>query len=215
MKSNALATKIRLLIVDDHPMVQSGLKACLSFYEDIEIVGVIHDGQEAVNATLSLKPDVVLMDISMPGLNGIDATEIIIEQYPATKVLVFSMHENSEFVVNAVHAGASGYILKDISAEEVHKAIQTVNNGDTYYSSSVAKVLIKFPKQAGETKLTSREQVILTHIAKGFSSKEIAQKLSISYRTVEAHRRNIKTKLNTETLADMVRYAIAHGLIDK
>ncbi len=204
----------RLLIVDDHPMVQSGLQACLSFYKDIEIVGIIQNGLEAIDSALSIKPDVVLMDISMPKLNGIDATEIIIEQLPSVKILVFSMHENPEFVVNAVNAGASGYILKDTSAEEVFRAIQTVADGETYFSSSVANMLISRPKLGDDRKLTSREQVILAHIAKGFSSKEIAQKLNISLRTVEAHRRNIKTKLNTKTLADMVRYAISHGLIN-
>jgi len=207
-------SRIRLLIVDDHPMVQSGLQACLSFYPDIEMVGIIDNGLEAIDATLSIKPDVVLMDISMPKLNGIDATEIIIEQLPGVKILVFSMHENPEFVVNAVNAGASGYILKDTSAEEVYRAIKVVAAGKSFFSSSVADMLINRPKYNDDSKLTSREQVILAHIAKGFSSKEIAQKLNISFRTVEAHRRNIKSKLNTETLADMVRYAIAHGLVE-
>ena len=207
-------SRIRLLIVDDHPMVQSGLQSCLSFYPDIEMVGIIDNGLEAIDATLSIKPDVVLMDISMPKLNGIDATEIIIEQIPGVKILVFSMHENPEFVVNAVNAGASGYILKDTSAEEVYRAIKVVAAGKSFFSSSVADMLINRPKYNDDSKLTSREQVILAHIAKGFSSKEIAQKLNISFRTVEAHRRNIKSKLNTETLADMVRYAIAHGLVE-
>lgn len=205
---------INLLIVDDHPMVLSGLQACLSFYDEINIIKIVSDGQDAIEETLALQPDVVLMDISMPKLNGIDATEIIIEQLPLTKILIFSMHENSEFVINSVRAGASGYILKDTSAEEVYKAIKSVNKGEKYFSSSVAQVLLNNPISKDEKKLSSREQVVLTHIANGYSSKEVARKLNISFRTVEAHRRNIKTKLNTETLADMVRYALQHGLIE-
>jgi two-component system NarL family response regulator len=206
--------KITVMLVDDHPMVQGGLRACLSFYEDIKIVGSTPEGKEALNKALELKPDVILMDISMPFMNGIDATEIITEQLDDTKVLIFSMHDSAEFVTSSIQAGASGYILKDTTSEEVYYAIKAVSNGKTHFSSSIAKVLVESPVRAGNEKLTTREQVILSYIAQGNSSKEIARKLNISFRTVEAHRRNIKAKLNIDSLAELVRYAVNHGLVE-
>ena len=207
--------KITVMLVDDHPMVQGGLRACLSFYEDIEVVGSTTEGKEALNKALELKPDVILMDISMPYMNGIDATEIITDQLDDTKVLIFSMHDSAEFVSSSIQAGASGYILKDTTSEEVYYAIKAVANGKTHFSSSIAKVLIENPVKAGNEKLTTREQVILSYIAQGNSSKEIARILNISYRTVEAHRRNIKAKLNIDSLAELVRYAVNHGLVER
>lgn len=212
---NNSTPKITVLLVDDHPMVQNGLKACLAYYDDIEIIGAINDGSEALKAAMELKPDVILMDVSMPNLNGIDATEILSEQLPNTKVLIFSMHDSPEFVSSAVQAGASGYVLKDTSSEEVYYAITAVAKGNTHFSGSIAKMLIENPIQPEKNKLTTREQVILSYIAQGFSSKEVAQKLSISFRTVEAHRRNIKSKLRLESFADLVRYAINHGLVEE
>lgn len=210
----ANTNRVTILLVDDHPMVQQGLLSCLSFYEDISIVGNVFNGNEAVAEAEKLQPDIVLMDISMPSMNGIDATEIILEKVPGTKVLIFSMHENSEFVSSAIQAGASGYIIKDTSIEEIYKAIKLVQNGENYFSHSVAKMLFERPGKIDNEKLTSREQMILAHIAKGFSSKEIANNLNISTRTVEAHRRNIKSKIKAESLAEMIHYAINHGLVD-
>jgi len=209
-------TTTSLLLVDDHPMVQGGLSACLSFYEDIDIVGFATDGQDALDKALTLKPDVILMDISMPNINGIDATEIIIEQVENTKILIFSMHNNPEFVKSAIQAGASGYILKDTTSEEVYYAIKAIASGKTHFSSSIAKVLIENPNVARDSeKLTTREQVILSYIAQGNSSKEVAKILNISYRTVEAHRRNMKTKLDIHTLAELIHYAVNHGMVEK
>lgn len=204
---------ISVLIVDDHPMVQDGLKACLSFYDDIVVLGTTGNGKEALRQIPILKPDVVLMDISMPQMNGIDATELVLEQSPDTKVLIFSMHNSVEFVSNAIQAGASGYILKDTNSEEVYFAIKAIHNGKTHFSSSIAKQLISKPKINSDIKLTTREQVVLAHIAKGMPSKEIANQLSISVRTVEAHRRNIKAKLQCDSLAELIHYAISQGLI--
>jgi two-component system nitrate/nitrite response regulator NarL len=216
MNSNELdVKKITVMLVDDHPMVQGGLRACLSFYEDIKIVGSTNEGKEALNKALELKPDVILMDISMPFMNGIDATEIITEQLDDTKVLIFSMHDSAEFVTSSIQAGASGYILKDTTSEEVYYAIKAVSNGKTHFSSSIAKVLVENPVRAGNEKLTTREQVILSYIAQGNSSKKIARILNISFRTVEAHRRNIKAKLNTVSLAELVLYAVNHGLVER
>tara|TARA_R110002012_G_scaffold301666_2_gene502033 strand:+ start:961 stop:1608 length:648 start_codon:yes stop_codon:yes gene_type:complete len=205
----------RLLLVDDHPMVQGGLSACLSFYDDIEIVGMTHDGKDALEKALNLKPDVILMDISMPSMNGIDATEIITDSLDDTKVLIFSMHDSPEFVTSSIQAGASGYILKDTTSEEVYYAIKAVAKGQTHFSSSIAKMLIDKPIKDTSQKLTTREQLILTHVAQGKSSKEIARILNISFRTVEAHRRNMKSKLNIESLAELICYAVDHGLVEK
>jgi two-component system NarL family response regulator len=204
---------IKVMLVDDHPMVQDGLIACLSYYEDIEIVGACNNGSEALNKARECLPDVILMDISMPSMNGLDATEVLIETLVTTKVLIFSMHENAEFVKTAVQAGASGYILKDTNSEEVYQAIKAVANGKSHFSSSIAKVLLEKPIEQTNDRLTTREQMILSYIAKGQSSKEIAKSLDISFRTVEAHRRNIKSKLQIESLAELVRYAVNQGLI--
>jgi two-component system NarL family response regulator len=197
-------------------MVQGGLKACLSFYDDIKIIGSTNDGSNALNKALELKPDVILMDVSMPIMNGIDATEIITEQLPDTKILILSMHNNPEFVKSAIQAGASGYILKDTTSEEIYYAIKAVASGQTHFSSSIAKALIDTPVNASESeseKLTTREQVVLSYLAQGETSKEIAKILNISFRTVEAHRRNMKTKLGINSLAKLISYAVKHGIV--
>ena len=204
---------ITVLLVDDHPMVQSGLSACLSYYPDVKVIGNVNDGQFALEKAQELQPDVILMDISMPTLNGIDATEIITEQLENSKVLIFSMHNSLEFVTSAIQAGASGYILKDTSSEEVYYAIKAVASGKKHYSSSITQMLIENPVKQDTGKLTTREQLVLSHIAKGLSSKEIAKELAISFRTVEAHRRNIKSKLKIDTLAELIRYAVNYGLV--
>ncbi len=213
-KSNYNEDVITVLLVDDHPMVQSGLSACLSYYPDVKVIGNVNDGQFALEKALELQPDVILMDISMPTLNGIDATEIITEQLESSKVLIFSMHNSLEFVTSAIQAGASGYILKDTSSEEVYYAIKAVASGKKYYSSSITQMLIENPVKQHTGKLTTREQLVLSHIAKGLSSKEIAKELAISFRTVEAHRRNIKSKLKIDTLAELIRYAVNYGLVE-
>lgn len=206
--------KINVMLVDDHPMLQDGLIACLSYYDDIAIVGTCNDGQNVLTKAMACQPDVILMDISMPHMNGLDATEVLKDKLANTKVLIFSMHDNAKFVISAVQAGASGYILKDTSSEEVYQAIKAVQQGKSYFSSSIAQVLLDNPSEQESVYLTTREQVILSHIASGKSSKEIAQTLDISYRTVEAHRRNIKQKLQIDSLAELVRYAVSQGLVE-
>ena len=151
----------------------------------------------------------------MPSMNGIDATEIITDSLQDTKVLIFSMHDSPEFVTSSIQAGASGYILKDTTSEEVYYAVKAVAKGQTHFSSSIAKMLIDKPARDTSQKLTTREQLILTHVAQGKSSKEIARILNISFRTVEAHRRNMKSKLNIESLAELICYAVDHGLVEK
>lgn len=213
IESTQNTAKIKVLLVDDHPMVQDGLSSCLSYYPDIDVIGSAENGQDAINKASELNPDVILMDISMPNMNGIDATEIITEQLKDTKVLIFSMLDSVEFVNSAIQAGAAGYILKDTNSEEVYYAIKAVASGKAHFSSAITKALIESPTQSTREKLTTREQVILSYIAQGNSSKEVAKILNISSRTVEAHRRNIKTKLGIDTLAGLVRYAVNQGLI--
>jgi two-component system nitrate/nitrite response regulator NarL len=214
MHNNNDNSKISVLLVDDHPMVQGGLIACLEFYDDIKIVGTSNDGVEALATAKELNPDVILMDVSMPNMNGIDATEIITEQCENSRVLIFSMHDSPEFVTSAIQAGAAGYVLKDTSSEEVYYAIKAIAKGNTHFSSSIAKMLIENPIKPENQKLTTREQIILSYVARGLSSKEVARKLNISFRTVDAHRSNIRTKLNIESLAELVCYAVNHGLIE-
>lgn len=207
-------TNISVMLVDDHPMVQGGLMACLTFYDDITIVGTSNDGVEALQKVKDLQPDVIMMDVSMPKMNGIDATEIISEQMPDTCILIFTMHDSPEFVRSAIDAGANGYVLKDTSAEEVYFAIKAVAKGHTHFSSSISKMLIDNPMKESTEQLTTREQVILSYVASGLSSKVVAKKLDISFRTVDAHRRNIKAKLQIDTLAELIQYAVSHGLIE-
>ncbi len=214
MNNNEEQANISVMLVDDHPMVQGGLMACLAFYDDITIVGTTNDGVEALKKAKELKPDVIMMDVSMPKMNGIDATEIISEQIPDTRILIFTMHDSPEFVRRAIDAGASGYVLKDTSSEEVYFAIKAVSKGHTHFSSSISKMLIENPMKTSSEQLTTREQVILSYVASGLSSKVVAKKLDISFRTVDAHRRNIKAKLKVDTLAELIRYAVSHGLIE-
>jgi len=214
LKSATTKQVTSVLLVDDHPMVQDGLTACLSYYQDIDIIGTTQDGKDALKQALTLKPDVILMDISMPSMNGIDATEIITEQLTSTKVLIFSMHDSLEFVNSAMQAGASGYILKDTGSAEVYLAIKAVAANKIHFSPSIATALIDNPLKEEKEKLTTREQVVLSNITQGMSNKAVAKMLGISCRTVEAHRRNIKAKLQLENLADLIRYAVNHGLID-
>ncbi|WP_236559696.1 response regulator [Colwellia sp. 20A7] len=164
MIDNNNNSKISVMLVDDHPMVQGGLTACLAFYDDIEIVGATDDGAEALSKAKELKPDVIIMDVSMPKMNGIDATEIISEQLPDTRVLIFSMHDRPEFVRSAIDAGASGYVLKDTSSEEVYFAIKAVAKGNTHFSSSISKMLIENPMKADNERLTTRESKLFFHM---------------------------------------------------
>lgn len=204
--------KITVFIVDDHPTVRDGLKLCLSAYQDLDIIGEAGSGQEALELIENLRPDVVLMDVSMPGMNGIDTAELVIEQYPETKVLMFSMHEDTEFVTTAVEIGAMGYVLKNTNSEEVYCAIRSIYNGGTHFSSAIAKRLVGNPVKSKGKRLTTREQNILSLITKGMCNKEIARSLNISVRTVEAHRRNIKAKIGCNSIAEMIAYAMEQGL---
>lgn len=203
---------IRVLIVDDHPMVAEGIEAILDTYDDIDVVATATNGKEAVDTVISLTPDVVLMDLNMPQINGLSATEIILEKRPETRILILSMHDNPEYISTALNYGAKGYVLKDVPTEEIKLAIDTVMTGQRYLCTGTTASLS--PKtQDGREQLTNREQTILLQLAQGLSNKEVAQALDISVRTVETHRKNIKQKLGISSTAGLTRYALEHGVL--
>jgi two-component system, NarL family, nitrate/nitrite response regulator NarL len=206
---------IRVLLVDDHPLVLEGLRAIVETYSHIEVVGATSSAREALAIAGRTEPDVVMMDINMPELNGLDAIELFKEQHPGTRLLMLSMHDSREYISTSVMYGASGYVLKDVSTSEIIAAIEAVAAGGTYFSSGVSDALLRANgtgrKSCGP--LTTREQSVLLLVAEGKSSKDVAHILDISTRTVETHRKNIKKKLGIATTAGLTRYAIENGLI--
>jgi len=205
---------IKVLLVDDHPLVLEGIQAIIETYNHIEIVGATCSARKALDIATRTEPDVVMMDINMPDLNGLDAIELFKEQLPHTRLLMLSMHDSREYISTSVMYGASGYVLKDVSTNEIIAAIEAVAAGGTYFSSGVSDVLMRMKdiqKPCGP--LTTREQAVLLLVAEGKSSKDVASKLEISARTVETHRKNIKKKLGIATTAGLTRYAIESGLI--
>jgi len=205
--------KIRVLLVDDHPLVLDGIRSRLEEEGSIEVIGEGSNGQEALSMADELNPDVVLMDINMPVLNGIEAAERFNIELPDIKLLMLTMHDSREYITKVLKAGAKGYILKDVSSNEMISAIKAVYIGKTYYSSGVTDILLnEGPKK--EVPLTDREKTILCLLAEGNSNKHVARELDISVRTVETHRRNIKRKLDVKTSAGLVKYAIENGIVE-
>ncbi len=204
--------KTRVLIVDDHPMVTEGIQAILESYDDIVVVGTLCSGQEAVDRVNELAPDVILLDLNMPGLSGLNATEMILEVRPDTRILILSMHDSPEYISTALNHGARGYILKDVPTDEIKTAIETVMAGEEYMCTGAKGALM--PKISdGREALTTREQTILLELAQGQSNKDVANTLNISVRTVETHRKNIKRKLGISSTAGLTRYAMEHGVL--
>lgn len=203
---------IRVVIVDDHPMIAEGIQSILESYDDIEVVGTLTDGQTAVDQVNALAPDVILMDLNMPGLSGLTATEMILEVRPSTHILILSMHDSPEYISTALRHGAKGYVLKDVPTEEIRIAIETVMAGKEYLCTGAKGSLA--PKTTdGREPLTTREQTILLELAQGKSNKEVAHILGISVRTVETHRNNIRRKLGINSTAGLTRYAMEHGVL--
>ena len=210
--------KIRLLIVDDHPVVRRGIAACLNHKENIEIIGEAADGRDAVRKARELLPDIVLMDINMPQMNGLAVTEWLRREMPKVNVLILSMHSNTEYVLRIIQSGARGYVLKDAPTDELIRAIETVQGGEAYFSSDVARVaLTQFVRGRNDgpavSQLTNREREVLTQIAEGLSNKEIACQLGVGVRTVETHRERIMRKLDIHNVAGLTRFAISKGLV--
>lgn len=203
---------IRILIVDDHPMVTEGIQSILESYDDIEVVSTLNNGQDAVDQLITLNPDIVLMDLNMPGLSGLAATEIMLEIRPDTRILILSMHDSPEYIATAMRHGAKGYVLKDVPTDEIRIAIDTVMTGVNYLCTGAAEALSPIISDGRET-LTGREQTVLLELAQGKSNKEVAINLDISVRTVETHRKNIKRKLDINSTAGLTRYALEHGVL--
>ena len=203
---------VRVLIVDDHPMVAEGIEAILETYDDIQVVGTLSNGRAAIDQVHTLAPDVILLDLNMPGVTGLSATEMILEKRPGTRILILSMHDSPEYISTALNHGARGYILKDVPTDEIKIAIERVMAGEEYLCTG-ARASLRPRIADGREVLTSREQTILLQLAQGKSNREVADTLDISVHTVETHRKNIKRKLGISSTAGLTRYALEHGVL--
>ncbi len=213
-------SKIRLLLVDDHQIVRAGLRMLFQAEKDMEIVGEVGSGEKALEAVRDLKPDVVIMDVAMPGIGGIEATRRIKEASPETAVLALTMHEDEQYFFEMLNAGASGYIPKQAAPDDLVSAIHVVSTGNVFLHATLAKFLMRDFLENKETEetptieeLTPREREVLTYIAEGYTNREIAEALIISIKTVDRHRENIMQKLNLHSRVELVKYAIEKGLI--
>jgi two-component system nitrate/nitrite response regulator NarL len=204
---------IKVLICDDHPLVLEGIRSVVETFDHIRVVGAVRSAHAALALAEQEDPDVVMMDINMPELSGLDAIELFRERLPRARLLMLSMHDSREYISTAVMYGASGYILKDVSPVEIISAIEAVAGNGTYFSSGVAEAILKGTKANAVVPLTTREQAVLLLLARGRSNKDVALELDISVRTVETHRKNIKKKLGIGTTAGLTRYVIDHGLM--
>jgi two-component system response regulator NreC len=211
--------KIKVLIAEDHVMVRQGFMVLLNAQPDIEVIGEAADGNEMVELAENLRPDVVLADISMPNLNGIEATKLIHQRYPDMPVVMITIHTSSSYVIRALRNGARGYVVKNDDFQHVIQAIKTVSLGQRYLSSQVSEQIIDAVISGTsldynlDERISIREREILQLIAEGNTNSQIAKKLVISARTVETHRTNIMRKLELTSQIDILRYAIQHGII--
>jgi two-component system response regulator NreC len=213
-------SKIRLLLVDDHEIVRAGLRMLFRAEEDMEIVGEAGSAEEAIQAVQELDPDVVLMDVAMPGMSGIEATRRIKEADPDANILALTMHEDEQYFFEMLNAGAAGYIPKRAAPDDLVSAIRIVHQGNVFLYPSLAKMLVRDFVQRSEEDgelgadiLTPREREVLTLIAEGYTNRQIAKELVISVKTVDRHRENIMGKLNLHNRIELVKYAIEKGLI--
>jgi DNA-binding NarL/FixJ family response regulator len=210
---------ITILLADDHDVVRKGMKMLLEDETSVKVIGEASDGLDAVEKVKNLMPNVVILDLTMPNMNGIEAAKIISEQYPDVKILIFSMHNNREYIVNSVENGANGYLLKDTGKEELMRAIRVVSEGRKYFPPEISEVIIDelLAKTASNQdnsgkpifqKITPKEKQILSMIVQGLNSREIADKLFLSIRTVDNHRANMMKKTKAKNTADLVMMAI-------
>jgi len=212
---------MRLLLVDDHKIVRDGIRSLLEEEDDLAVVGEAGQGQEAVSLCRRLSPDLVVMDVSMPGLNGIEATRQIVADSAGVRVMALSMHRDPRFVAGILEAGAKGYLIKDCSARELVSAIRQVGAGRTYISPGIADIVVDGflnrldldQASLPASVLSPREREVLQLIAEGHNVKQVAERLCLSPKTVETHRRNIMEKLGLDNLVDLIRYAIREGVI--
>ena len=211
--------KTKILLVDDHQILRDGIRSLVKGYDDMEVIGEAADGREALDMVEKLSPDIVIMDISMPDLNGIDATRMIINEAPDVKVIALSMHHDKQFVSEIFKAGASGYLIKDSAFYELEHAIRIVMSGQTYINPQIASLVVESlvnqsvtPNPKSFSLLTEREREVLQLIADGKSTKQIAIDLNVSSKTIESHRRQVMGKLNVRSVADLTKFAIREGL---
>jgi two-component system response regulator NreC len=213
--------KIRILLADDHTILRAGLKMMLNAQPDMEVVGEAQDGRQAIEEVQKLRPDIVLMDITMPDLNGIEAARQIKRLIPDVKILMLTMHEHDEYVFQALQAGASGYMLKEAADTELITALHVITSGQFYLSPTAQSVVVGDYLQkvrTGEERdsyssLTEREREILKLVAEGFTNNQIAERLIISPKTVDTHRTHIMDKLNMHSRAELIKYAMRRGLL--
>lgn len=210
---------IRVLVVDDHAILRDGIRSLLESQEDIIVVGEAGDGAEAIDLVDKLIPDIVLMDISMPKTNGLDATRIIKERHPNLKVLILTQHDNREYIAPALEAGATGYVLKRSGRREMLNAIRQVHDQGVFLPNNIAQEILQDYSQIGhsadenELHLTDRERQVLHSIVQGKSNKEIALDLGISPKTVSVHRTNLMSKLNFQNTVELIRFASNHPIL--
>ena len=213
--------RIRVLLADDHTILRDGIRALLDDQADIEVIGEAEDGLSTVKMVGKLKPDVVIMDIAMPLLNGLEATRQIQRDYPQVKVLILTMHENEEYIRQVLAAGALGYVLKDAAAQDLLGAIRAVHRGEAVLSPAITRLVIEDYLRWGDIRpadtsngLTPREREILQLIAEGYTNKEIAEILSLSVKTIQSHRSNLMSKLDLHDRGELIKYAIQKKIID-
>ena len=213
-------SKVRILLADDHTILREGIKVLLNRENDMEIVAEAEDGAQALEKVRAVKPDVVVMDISMPKIGGLEVTREITETFPDVKVVILTMHDNEEYLVQALKSGAKGYVLKEAAATDLAEAIRAVVRGDAYLYPTVARKLVddyvnrvRTIKTASDS-LTTREREVLKLVAEGHTNKEIADYLGISVKTVENHRANLMRKLDLHDRTELARYAIKIGLVE-
>ena len=207
---------IRVLLVDDHPIVRDGIRALLSESEQMNIVGDAADGEESVRKVEELSPDIVVMDIGLPKMNGLEATRVILEEHPSTRIIVLTIYDNKEYALQALRSGARGYLIKNAPSEELIDAIETVHMGGLFFPEEVSQMVVQQLADQSETEerpeLTRRESQVLALIAEGLSNRDIASRLSVSVRTVETHREHVMRKLDIHSVAGLTKYAINQGL---
>lgn len=210
---------LKILIADDHGILRAGLRTLLKAEPQLEVVGEAENGEEAILLAEQLKPDVILLDMSMPNLNGIETTRRLLAKLPQTKVLILTAHEDYGLVRETIQAGAAGYIIKRAAESELISAIRAVSRGELYVHPAMTRALLEtpdasLPKSEGNDLLTSRETEVLRLIAQGYTNRQIAEELKISVRTVETHRGNITGKLGLYSRVELLRFATQNGLLD-
>jgi len=202
---------IRIALVDDHSLVRDGVRALLSARPQFEVVGEAENAAQGLRLCEEVKPDILLVDIGLQDMNGLELTQLVRSRCPAIKILILSMYDNQEYVATSIRAGASGYVLKNAPSREIVAAIEAIATGGTFYSAEVTLKLVS--KKTEENELTPREVQVLVGLAKGLDNKTIARDLAISVRTVETHRLSIRRKLKVDKPAGLVKYAMEHGLL--